>query len=668
MRYAETGYNLEIDLSRGSIDKVETDPRLTELYLGGLGTAAKILWDRVPPEVEPSSPDNLLIFSAGLLCGTPVIGAARTAVNSFSPQTNFFSHSTMGGFFAPELKYAGYDKIVISGQAPDLVYIWINNDKVEIRDATHLRGKGSHETESLIRQELKEDKAQVATIGPAGENRVYMASIDHDHSSAARMVGVTMGDKRLKAIAVRGTKDLNIARPAELFELCLNMRKEAYDNLNVGDWMAVDENDAFHHNNFAWGNARTRRKEFWNPELQERWTRFKYDHMDRQTSCYNCPKQCRNVISWPGRQRFAYKCYAKDTYHMASFQELDFSYEILPVAQEYGLDSYSTPQVIAFAIELYEAGILTDKDMPKFPSDVRERFYYLVEKIVHREGIGDILANGVYHAARQIGNGAEEYDHNTTKKFEQVPIKLGKLNPPYFLMIATGEKMAITQIEGSFPQDPLPTIEEREEFLKKWDAVPDEKFKQIFLEWEKKYNISNEASSAITEWNEMMHYIDDSAGLCGFLSSFRGQFGGGAIFHMHNIPHIISLATGMELDKDGLWQIGQRNRNLVRALNARRGMRRTDERPPEDHWAVRDEEYEQKLLDDYYEYRGWDKQGIPTAETLDKLGLDYAREDFERRAIWTTTSDSVSAKKKISAGTRKSKAKGGVEKRKRSKK
>ena len=259
-----------------------------------------------------------------------------------------------------------------------------------------------------------------------------------------------------------------------------------------------------------------------------------------------------------------------------------------------------------------------------------------MEIVVRREGIGDILANGVYHAARQIGKGAEKYDHNTTKKFEQLPIKLGKLNPPYFLMIATGEKMAITQIEGSFPQDPLPTMEEREAFVKKWEVVlPDEKFKRYFLQWEKRHEISNEASCAITDWNEAMHYIDDSVGFCGFLSSFRGQFGGGVVYHINNMPEIISLATGMDLDKDGLWRIFQRNRNLVRALNVRRGLRREDERPPEDHWAVRDHEFEQKLLDDYYSFKGWTKDGIPTKETLDSLGLEYVSEDFLRRGILT---------------------------------
>lgn len=637
MRYAETGVNLEIDLSRGNIERVETDPRDMELYLGGQGTAAKILWDRVPPEVDPFSPDNLLIFSTGLLHATPVPAANRVAVNTFSPQTNLMSHSLMGGFFGPEMKHAGYDKIIFRGKAPDLVYLYIHDDKVEVRDATHLRGKGCTETGDILKKELKDDRVQVAAIGLAGENRVYTASIDHGHSSAARGVGVIMGDKRVKAIAVRGTKDIHVAKPAELFELCMRMHQQIGGSDGCGDWMAVDEDDSFHHDNFAWGNARTRRRGFWSKELEERWRRLKYDHMDRQTSCYNCPKKCRNVISWPGRKRFGYKCYGKDTYHMAAFKELDFTYDILGVAQEYGLDSYSTPQVMAFAVELYENGILTDKDLPAFPSDSGDRFFYLMEKIVRREGIGDVLANGVSLAAQQIGNGAEQYDHNTIKRFEQLPIKLGKLNPPYFLMIATGEKMAITQIEGSFPQDPLPTIEERQAFVDKWEAVPNDTFKKIFMEWEKRNQISNEASCAITDWNEAMHYIDDSIGLCGFVSSFRGQFGGDIAYHINNIPDFISLATGMDMTKDKIWECFQRIRTLVRANNVRRGMRRKDERPPEDHWAVRDEAFEQKLLDDYYAFKGWNKEGVPTRETLDKLGLSYVSEDFLRRGILTDT-------------------------------
>ncbi|MGD9075538.1 MAG: aldehyde ferredoxin oxidoreductase N-terminal domain-containing protein [Desulfobacteraceae bacterium] len=635
MRYAETGFQLEVDLSKGSIDKVETDPKDTALYLGGNGMDAKLLFDRVPPGADPWSPDNLLIFGNGLLNGTCVPGANRVSVDTIAPLNGLMGHSLMGGFFGPEMKMAGYDRIVIRGEAPDLVYLSIHNDKVEIRDARHLRGKGMADTQRLIQEELNDKRAWVASIGPAGEHRVIMASIDCGNSSAARTVGPVMGAKKLKAIAIRGTKDVYLAHPAEAWEMCSRLRKELDANPNVGDWMATDEDDSFHHNNFSWGNARVRRKKFWSKELEERWRNLKYDHMDRWTGCWNCPKSCHNLIKWPNRRRFSYKCYGKDTYHMAAFQELDFTFEILPIAQDLGLDSYSTPQVIAFALELLEAGILTEKDFPDMPSDIRQRFYYLLQKIAFRDGIGDVLAEGVSGAAAIIGNGAEEFDHNTVKKFEQLPIKLGKLNPAYFLMIGTGEDMAITQIEGSFPQDPITDPELKEEFIRNWVAVPDKKFHEWFRQWEKRDQLPDQAMVEICDWNECMHYLDDSLGLCGFVSSFRGQFGGTTGYHVWNMPQIITYTTGMEFDKDRLWECFQRNRNLVRALNNRLGLRRFMERPPEDHWAVRNEEYEQLLLTKYYDFKGWTFDGIPTKETLEKLSLGYVAEDLIERGILT---------------------------------
>jgi len=652
MRYAETGYNLEIDLSRGNIERVETDPKLTELHLGGLGTNAKILWDRVPPEAEPFSPDNLLIFSTGLLGGTPAPGANRTIVSSFSPQTKLMAYSMMGGFFAPELKYAGYDKVVIRGKSPSLVYLWINNDKVEIRDATHLQGKGSLETTELIRQELKEPKAHVAAIGLAGENKVYFASIEHMMRSASRLgLGAIMGDKGLKAIAVRGTKDLNIARPAEFIELCneilkyIEWRREKpikgvppiLATLGSPQEIAVkDEN--WHTTSFSWGHARHRRPDFWNTEIEKRWAEIQDKSVERLISCYNCPMRCGGIIRHPELERYMMKCYSKLTYIMAAVaDDLAFSFRIVGRAQEYGVDGFTTPQVMAFAVELYEAGILTDKDMPGFPSNNEERFFWLLDKIVRREGIGDILANGVYWAARQIGRGAEAYDHNTTKKHEQMVIKLGMLNPLFYLMYGTGEKSNITQIEGQIPQAPLPE-DVREEFVKDWIHVPHEyekEFKEFILKWEPRgeyafpfYPPIN-VICKLVEWQETMHYIDDFTGVCAGLSSFPIK----PPYHINNYPRIISAATGLDIDEAELWKITRRNRNLVRAINIRRGLKRKDERPPEDHWKKRFPEYEAKLQDEYYKFKGWNNEGIPTKEKLNELGLDYVNEDFEQRGI-----------------------------------
>jgi len=629
MRYSEMGYNLEIDLSRGNIEKVATDPRDMELYLGGQGTAAKILWDRVGPEVEPLSEKNLLIFSAGLLHGTPVPAATRSSVDTFSAQTNMYSHSVFGGFWGPELKQAGYDKIILRGKSPKLVYLWINNDKVEICDAAHLAGKGTMETAECIREELAEPKAQVAAIGLAGENRVYMASIEHYNSSASRGVGHIMGDKRVKAIAIRGTKDIYVAKPAELYEICTRQYKTIYDK--GSSVLTHTHNERWHTDVFAWGFARERRKGFWTEEVEEEWKKITESVHVRFTGCYNCPNDCHATISYPGRRTFFYKCYGKLTYAMAAYKDLGFNYEMQSVTQEYGLDSFSTPQVLAFAVELYEAGILTEVDLPNFPKDSGERFFYLLEKIVRREGIGDALANGVYHAARQIGNGAEAYDHNTTKKLEQVPLKLGALNYPYFIMTATGAKMNITQTEGSFPQNPIPDMEKRKEFVEKWEAAP-ERFKKWYLEWEPRTQPSIEAAVNIADWNENMHYIDDSVGMCAFVSAFKGQFNKSS-YHINNYPEFIAPATGLDMDIDKLWTIATRIRTLVRALNNRRGLTRKDDRPPDDHWKQRIPEVEAKLLDEYYKFKGWNKDGITTKERLNELGLSFVAEDLIKRGI-----------------------------------
>ena len=649
MRYAETGINLEIDLTRGNIERVQSDPKDTELYLGGLGTSAKIMWDRVGPEVEAFSPENLLIFAAGLLCGTPATGCNRTIVTTISPQTKLMAFSMMGGFWAPELKHAGYDKVILRGKSSKLVYIWIKNNKVEIRDASHLAGKGSNETAQLLRQELDEPKAEVAAIGLGGENRVFYASIEQGRSSASRGgIGAVMGDKGVKAIVVRGTGDVTVAKPMEYLEQCqevMDYIKWREDNpipgvipilsvLGSPQEMAIHD-EKWHTENFVWGNARERRKDFWTEEHAQEFTQTLHSARTRLISCYNCPMKCAATLNLPGLPTYMMKCFSKLTYTMAAYSSLEFGLRIAQKATEYGLDGYSTPQVMAFALELYENGILTDKDLPDLPEDNDEKFYYLLDLIVNREGIGDQLANGSYWAAKEIGKGAEEYAHNCIKKHEQLPLKLGMLNPIYFLMYCTGEKMNVTQIEGQFPQAPFPKREHREKFVKDWFQVPDDKFKQYFLDWELRGENSMPFYPTvpmvcdIVDWMERMHYIDDALGMCAGLSSFHLK----PPYHIHNYPKFITYGAGIEMDEEKLTKATRRYRTLVRAINIRRGMRRKDDAPPADHWKKRFPELEAELLDAYYEMKGWNKEGIPTLASLYDLDLDYVGEDFLERGI-----------------------------------
>lgn len=650
MRYAEAGFYLEVDLRNGNIEREETDPEITRLHLGGLGTSVKVHWDRVPPDVKAFDQENLLIFSTGLLCGTPTMSANRSVISFISPQSDTLAYPMMGGFFAAELKYAGYDKIIFRNKSPDWVYLYINNDKVELRDASHLKGKGALETQELIRQELGDRKIHVAAIGPAGENRVFTASIEQGRSSASRLGGgAVMGDKKIKAVAVRGSKDVYIARPeAFMAEMSGVIDYIKFRRANpIKDVMTIlsgigspqemlHTDEKWHTENFVWGNARTRRRDFWTDEINDSWTKSQQAAVTRLISCYNCPSQCGAIITPKDAPRYMAKCFGKLTYAMAAYvDDLDFGWKILQRASEYGVDSFSTPQILAFAVELYEAGILTDKDFDGCPKDKEGRFFWLLDRVAMREGIGDILADGVYFAARKIGNGAEAFDHNTIKKHEQLPVKLGTLDPLYFLMYSTNEKISITQMEGQWPQSAFPTREQREDFVRDWPQIPDEKFKDYLLDWELRgekaipYYPTADMSSEIVDWMEMMHNIDDAVGMCCGMSSFCLK----PPYHIHNYPKLISAATGFDIDRDELKRIANRNRNLHRALNNRKGIARAVEKPPEDHWKRRFPELEENLLSTYYAYKGWNDNGIPTRERLVELDLDYVADDLEERGL-----------------------------------
>ena len=204
--------------------------------------------------------------------------------------------------------------------------------------------------------------------------------------------------------------------------------------------------------------------------------------------------------------------------------------------------------------------------------------------------------------------------------------------------------MNITQIEGSYPQDPIPNMEEREEFVENWDAAPTRDLKNGFWNGKTAINISNRSVCPLCDWNETMHYVDDAIGTLRLFVVIQRPVWRRAPYHIYNLPELISLATGMEIDKDGLLEISRRNRNLVRAINIRRGLRRRDEKPPEDHGKKRDPEMEQKLLDAYYEFKGWNNEGIPTKETLGQTGPGLRERRLREEGDLDRIDEGVSAK------------------------
>ena len=375
MRYAETGYNLEIDLATGNIERVRTDPDSIQDLLGGLGTCLKIMWDRTTKDTKPFDPENPLIFSTGLLVGTPAFSANRTLVVTLSPVTNLLAYPMGGGFFSAELKFAGYDKVILSNKSDKWVYIWIHNNQVEIRDAEHLLHTGAIEVQEMIRKELNQPNAEVAAIGGAGENCSHLASVEMGRGSASRLgAAAVMGDKKVKAIAVRGTNEVYMADGLSFLTALKDLRayvKHRNENplptkyimkihTGVGSPQAmkiVDEK--WHTTGFAWGNARHRRKNFWSDEVHEEWRKIQYGAIQRFISCFNCPQQCGALIKHENDPPYMAKCFSKLSYLMAAMvDDLSFSWKICSRAFRYGVDSFSTPQVLAFAVELREAGIL----------------------------------------------------------------------------------------------------------------------------------------------------------------------------------------------------------------------------------------------------------------------------------------------------------------------
>ena len=652
MIYGWAGTDIEIDLSQGKIEKEKGDRELYESYLGAKGTNARILWDRVPPEAAPFSPDNLLIIGAGVLDGTIVPTANRTAITFKSPVTDLLGYSMVGGYFGPMLKQAGYDTIVISGKSPAPVYLWIKDNTVELRDASHLWGKDTQETQAILRDELSEKKAQILCIGPAGENKVYAASIEHDPgiSASRRGGGAVMGDKRLKAIAVYGTKDINIARPAPLYQLCQKILRrvgwlwEAWETFPVLDptyHLPMGAYDNFSENPPAevW-EAIKRGK-----EIGEACKALKV----RRLSCYNCQMRCRQLQRASDGRLVGLKCSAH-TRSMIATEIFDgrFNTEFVNLCEKYGLDTLATQNLVAFVIDLYRKGILTKEDTDgihlEFGNSGADAVLTLIKKMAYREGIGDIMADGTYRAARRIGRGAEKYAV-TTKKLECRHDFL--FNPRDALGEAVSDGEDHHKLHTDVPMPPYDRYDfspQAEEAYIKSDFWGHPRELEGHFR-NRKDGVHYEGMCEWVRYAEECAAAYDSLGLCAW---FSGWLDHPPITGIAMFADLLSYVTGMDIDEAGLRKIGQRIQCLVRSYNVRQGLRRKDDAVPEFHFHMKPPEYLKEIygevqrldrnlfnkwIDRFYELKGWDSEGIPTKETLEELGLGDVYQELERRGI-----------------------------------
>lgn len=637
MRYGWAGYDLEIDLSLGNIQKEEADSKINESYLGGKGTCSKILWDRVPPEVTPFSPDNLLIFGAGLLTGTLAPGANRTVLVTRSPQTNLLTYSCMGGFWGPELKHAGYDHLIISGRSPHPVYIWINDDKIEIRDARHLWGKTIRETQRTIREELKNNKVQILCIGPAGENRVHSASIEHSTGASFSRTGVgaLMGDKNLKAIAVYGTKDVNLAEPAKFYELAKKILNK------TGRLRAFVDNWSYERDGLiekaVYGNLGEFRPM---GNAGDRHAAFLKEFRDKQISCYNCALRCKHAIRSPVGDTYSFiKCVPWFSFiACCKLQDFSFAIQCYNLCEEYGFDALSTAYLIAFAIDLYEKGILNKEDTGGLHLEWgnAELALTMIKKIAFREDIGDILADGVIEAARRIGKGAEKYAYHV--KGLEIPIY--PLHHFYLnLCQSLDDRADMLKLISALPQHYLKkSIQEKEEYVQSefW-PYPDE-LKEYFWDPEDPTGGDYERLAKMISFDHDSNTMADITGICIFWTGFW-PFNP---YLFEDQVNLVSYATGLNIGIDDAMKIAKRVGTLVRAYNVRLGISRKDDAPPERFFQEPstppilpplNRDNFNKAVETYYKLRGYNSNGIPSDKTLIELDLGYVREDLVERGI-----------------------------------
>jgi aldehyde:ferredoxin oxidoreductase len=604
------GQILYVDLSTGKVKTKPLKKNMAKQYIGGIGLGIRLLMDNSKPGKDAFSPENPLIFATGPLSGTmgPTAGNGY-AVVSKSPATGGVAESKAHGFFGPEVKRAGYDAIVFTGKSEKLVYAWIDDDSVHLLDAQHLAGKSPSETDEAIKEELGDHYIRVSAIGEAGEKLCRFAAIINDEFRAIGRTGMgaVMGSKNLKAVAVRGTRDVNVA-DLDGFKEFVKMIHERMKGPATRKYrtLGTPENVLVLNSLAALPTRNFSQATFEGAEKVS--GEYLNEHFVKKIiGCATCAMRCDHVAVVPegpykgSTSRMEFEClWALGP--SCGVDRLDAIIEAMRLCNYYGVDGISTGVVIGFAMDLYENGILTKKNTDGI--DLRfgnhEALIEMVKKIGSRDGwLGDILAEGTMLAAEKIGKGADAYACH---------IK-GLELPGYDLR---GLKTAALGFAVSFRGAC---------HLRSGAYSPDVKGKV------NRFAIEKGRGKIILE-NEDLYNVIDSLILCKFS---RGTYYDG----LEDMVNYYNLATGFKMTTEEMTKAGERINNLARLFNIRegKGTREFDNLPtkimkvpiPDEGVAkgafVNQEEFDLGL-DDYYAVRGWTKNGIPTAKKLNELGLE----------------------------------------------
>jgi len=618
-----TGKQLRINLNLGTVVVEDTKAAILPEYLGGVGYAAKVLYDELEAGIDPLGPDNKIIFSTGPLSDRKVPGGGSVAICFKSPLTGGWSEARSGGEFGPMLRKAGYDHLIVEGKSVEPVYLQINNSHVILKSGRKLIGKTVSQKMELLHQELESEDYTLMCIGPGGEHGVLFAGamFSGDRTAARGGGGAVLGTKNLLAIAVKGNCDVvasdneqlqRVIREAHKVLKSNPMSQEFRNFGTIGDMSGCDDGGDWPTKNWqsnSWGKA---------PELYEHYEKHNYI---KPYTCYRgCPLSCgrkAHVKDGPfktpehgGAQYESVSCF---TAYILN-EDMDAAIHCSYLCDEYGIDTISTGAVIAFVMECYEKGIVTREDCSGLDLTWGNAAVLpeVIRMIANREGIGDLLANGVKSASEALGQNSDKFAIHV-KGME------GPAHDP-----RSGKSMALaygTANRGMCHIHPLESMA--------WDYGK--------MDWGlKKYGLTD--PETIDRWDEVgkgknvkllqdAMILPDILGTCKFFMT--------AGLTLDDLAEILAATTGWDVDAKKLMEVGERVINIQRLFNMREGFRKKDDMVPsriistpafgkyEQHPECATSDYE-AMLQEYYEAREWDlNTGIPTKEKCSKLGIDW---------------------------------------------
>jgi len=610
--YGWTGKLLRVDLTDRKWS-VEPTEKYAEQFIGGIGIGLKIFWDEVKQDVGALDPDNKLIFAPGPLTGTLAPGSGRFELISKSPRTypiETVSRSGMGGYWGPELKFAGYDALVVQGRADSLIYLWIHNDKVEFRQANEFVGEDTYSTQIRLRKEL-DPMAKIVCIGPAGENLSRLAVIlsETGFASGKSGFGAIMGSKNLKAIAVRGTKPLQVFDSKRLMEISKRVKKLSAKN-PMQEWTSLSL------------SLKKHKEEFLNI------------YRKKNTSCFGCPIPCFAYLNVPDAGASQAHCTnyfyypAATEYYGNTLERAQAVADGYVLSNQLGLDTFEFKSMINFLEDLYKAGIIKEQQgLPFDKIGSREFIQKLLHSIAKRKGMGDLLAEGCARAADQIKDGWE-YCSRYFPAYGQSQHESVRQNPGVALLWALDSRDPIIdqhpyyRLAGSYQTRPEPyklSIEQCK-ILSKNIFGSETAIDNSTFEYKPEAVIYAQNRSAVINILVLCDWVYPII----FSYQTPDRVGDTSLE-----SQLLEAVTGYTLTEKELNYIGERVWNLSRAFMMREGRTRNEDTFHESYFSERNSEKAipksdfEKAKTRYYNLRGWDiKTGWPTNQKLQELDLN----------------------------------------------